>query len=206
MEKVDNLILGCGETRVPGAVHIDKNELVKPDVIHDLNSFPYPFEDNSVCHIQAFHIIEHLSDPFDVMREFYRILKPNGKLHIKVPHCSRGFTHSQHKSGFDVAFPLYFDKSFTLSGYFGIDFKCEKNELHWLGNQHLLKYIGIKNWQITILQTLNFFINMLAGMNPYVCSRFWAYWVGGFDEIEFEFTCIKEASNDSKESELESNA
>ena len=180
------MVLGCGETRHPGAVHVDANPLAEPDVVHDLNTFPYPFSDDSVDRIEAFHIIEHLEDPFRVMRELHRILKSDGLLHIKVPHCSRGFTHSQHKAGFDVAFPLYFSQSFSRSGYFGVDFALEHMELRWLGNVHLLKYIGVKAWQVFILKSLDAVIKRLAKMNPYVCSRFWAFYVGGFDEIEFK--------------------
>jgi SAM-dependent methyltransferase len=185
------LVLGCGETRREGSLHIDQNELANPDIQHNLNTFPYPFEDHSVSHIEAFHIIEHLEDPFDVMRELHRILIPGGSVHIKVPHCSRGFTHSQHKSGFDVSFPLYFSKAFTKSGYFGVDFDLQSMKLNWLANMHLLPFIGVPAWQIITLKGLHRCITTLANLNPYVCSRFWVFAVGGFDEIEFKFTCKK---------------
>ena len=42
------------------------------------------------------------------MREIHRITKPGGTVRIWVPHFSRGFTHAEHKSGFDVTFPYYF--------------------------------------------------------------------------------------------------
>ena len=192
MAIINKLILGCGETKRAGAIHVDANPLTEPDVLHDLNQFPYPFEDSSVESIEAFHVIEHLEDPFVVMKELHRILIPNGELHIKVPHCSRGFTHSQHKAGFDVAFPLYFSNSYTKAGYFGVNYSLEKMELHWLGNMHLLKYIGVPSWQISILKTLNSVLSKLANLNPYICSRFWVFYVGGFDEIEFIFHCNKE--------------
>ena len=185
------VVLGCGESRTEGAIHVDANPVAKPDVLHNLNEFPYPFEESSIDQIEAFHVIEHLNDPFRVMRELHRILKPLGRLHIKVPHCSRGFTHSQHRAGFDVAFPLYFSKAYTKSGYFGVDFDLMKMELHWLGNMHLLQYIGVAQWQIFCLRWLNKIVSFLAQLNPYLCSRFWVFYVGGFDEIEFIFTCKK---------------
>ncbi len=185
------IVLGCGETRRDGHIHVDQNPYANPDVSHDLNSFPYPFQDDSVDSIEAFHIIEHLEDPFEVMRELHRILKPDGELHIRVPHCSRGFTHSQHKSGFDVSFPLYFSQNYTKSGYFGVDFDLEKMELHWLANIHLLKFIGISKWQVKILSFINFCVSFLANLNVHLCSRFWVFYVGGFDEIEFMFRCKK---------------
>ena len=185
------LVLGCGESRVKDAIHVDVNPLAQPDVLHDLNITPYPFEENEFDEIQAFHVLEHLDNPFGIMKELHRIIKPGGLLHLKVPHCTRGFTHTQHKSGFDVSFPLYFSKKFTTSGYFGIDFDLKFMKLHWLGNVHLLKYINISPLQVSILKTLNTFFSFLANLNIYACSRFWVYWVGGFDEIEFKFECKK---------------
>lgn len=185
------LVLGAGESRREGAVHVDNNSVSEPDILHDLNQYPYPFDDNSIEHIEAFHILEHLEDPFRTMRELHRILRPGAILHLKVPHCSRGFTHSQHKAGFDVSFPLYFSKSFTKSGYFGVDFHLEKMEMHWLGNIHLLEFIPVSKWQVATLKFLNRVFSFLANLNPYICSRFWVYYAGGFDEIEFIFKCEK---------------
>ena len=49
------------------------------------------------------------------------VLVVAGALLVKVPHFSRGFTHPDHKRGFDVSFPLFFgfvlgDVAFGLLG------------------------------------------------------------------------------------------
>jgi SAM-dependent methyltransferase len=93
--------------------------------VHDLDKFPYPFENDYFDLIEADHILEHLTDPFKVMEELNRILKKDGVLIIRVPHFSRSMTHPQHKRGFDVTFPKYFQKEFA-GGYTGTDFSCEK--------------------------------------------------------------------------------
>ena len=31
--------------KTPGAIGVDTNTSINPDVMHDLNKFPYPFED-----------------------------------------------------------------------------------------------------------------------------------------------------------------
>jgi hypothetical protein len=34
-------------------------------------------------------------------------------------------------------------------------------------------------------------INFFANLSPEFCSRFWCNWVGGFEEISFEFEVVK---------------
>lgn len=188
---IKKLNLGCGERKKPGYINIDWNSEVEPEVVHDLNKLPYPLEDNSFDLIEASHVLEHLDKPFLIMKELHRLLKPNGKLTIKVPHFSRGFTHAEHTHGFDVTFPLYFNKNFTKSGYTGTEFELKKLELRWLANQHLLPSLGYGKTIISILNFINKLISFLANLNVNFCSRIWCYSVGGFDEIEFKFICKK---------------
>lgn len=193
MEKnnIKKLNLGCGERKKAGFINIDWNKETKPDILHDLNILPYPFEDNHFDLIEASHILEHLDKPFLVMKELHRLLKPDGILMVKVPHFSRGFTHAEHTHGFDVTFPLYFNKNFTKSGFIGVEFKLEKLALRWLAFQHLLPSMGYHKITILCLNFLNKIISFLANLNVNFCSRIWCYWIGGFDEIEFKFSCLK---------------
>jgi len=188
---IKKLNLGCGENKKDGYINLDHNSLVSPDIDHDLNLFPYPFPDNNFDLIEAFHVLEHLDKPFIVMKELHRILKPGGKLIIRVPHFSRGFTHAEHSHGFDVTFPLYFNKNFTKSGFFGVEFKIEKIKLSWLSFFNLLHNLGYGKIRCLILKIINKVISFLANLSPNICSRVWWYWVGGFDEVEFRFICIK---------------
>ena len=190
-QKLNKLNLGCGGYKKEGYVNIDRNTLVNPDIINDLNVIPYPFADNSFDLIEAFHVIEHLNEPFLVMKELHRIIKPNGKLVIKVPHFSRGFTHAEHSRGFDVTFPLYFNKNFSKSGFFGVEFKLEKLSLQWLAFFHLMPSMGYGKVSILILKVVNKMISGIANLSPNLASRIWCFWVGGFDEIEFVFRSIK---------------
>lgn len=189
--KIKKLNLGCGEHKKEGYVNIDWQALTKPDVVHDLNAFPYPFPDNTFDLVEAFHVLEHLDKPFTIMKELHRILKPGGTLHIKVPHFSRGFTHAEHAHGFDVTFPLYFNKNFTTSGYFGVPFELKSMHLKWLAFFHLMPALGYGRSTITILRGVNKIISFVANISPAFTSRIWCFWVGGFDEIEFVFTSIK---------------
>jgi len=183
--------MGCGETKKEGYINLDWQDFTKPDVKHDLNVLPYPFDENKFELIEAFHVLEHLDRPFSIMKEMHRILKPGGRLILKVPHFSRGFTHAEHSHGFDVTFPLYFNKNFTKSGYFGVDFKLEKIRLSWMAFLHLLPSMGYGMFTISFLKILSSIISFLANISPNFCSRVWCFWVGGFEEIEFEFEAIK---------------
>ena len=179
------LDLGAGNRKQAGFTTVDNNPLTNPDFIVDLNQFPYPFKDNSVDEINACHILEHLNDPFTIMKELHRILKLNGKLRIQVPHFSRGMTHSQHKCSFDVSFPLYFNKDYH-GGYFGVDFELKNMHLDWMCMWDLKSY-AVSKKVFPILKLFNRFISWLANLNPYFCSRIWCYWVGGFEQLEFIF-------------------
>jgi 2-polyprenyl-3-methyl-5-hydroxy-6-metoxy-1,4-benzoquinol methylase len=52
---------------------------------------PLPFEDNCFDTILAFDIIEHIMAESSLIKELYRICKPNGVLVGSVPHNNDGF-------------------------------------------------------------------------------------------------------------------
>jgi SAM-dependent methyltransferase len=181
------LNLGCGADYLPGYVNIDFHGHVETDVRHDLNTFPYPFEDASFDHVLASHVLEHLDRPFLVMKELHRLLKPGGTLIVRVPHFSRGFTHAEHKAGFDVTFPKYFDPTFTKSGYFGVHFELTFMKLRYFAFFHLLPHMGVGRMTIAIMRAVSAVVSFFANLSPLLCSRLWCFWVGGFEEIEFRF-------------------
>jgi SAM-dependent methyltransferase len=185
------LNLGSGQYAKEGYVNIDWQKSSNPDVVHDLNNLPYPFADNTFEYVEASHVLEHLDRPFDVMQELHRILKPGGVAHIKVPHFSRGFTHAEHEHGFDLTFPLYFNKEVKNSGYHGFEFALQHMELRWMAFFHLLPFMGYGAGTIGLLRFINSIVSFFANLSPALCSRVWCYWVGGFEEIEFEFVCKK---------------
>lgn len=191
MENFNKLNLGCGADKKAGYLNLDWNPLTEPDVLHNLNSLPYPFPDLRFDHIEASHVLEHLDKPFEIMKELHRILKPGGTLHIKVPHFSRGFTHAEHAHGFDITFPLYFDSKFTKSGFIGTEFNLISAEMEWMAFFHLLPSMGYRNATIAALKAINAAISFLANLSPAFCSRVWCFWVGGFEEVRFKLTCVK---------------
>lgn len=82
------LNLGCGASRLPGFVNVDK--FGDPDVRHDLEVFPWPWETSSVGEVVLSHVLEHLGQTTDVylgvIRELYRVCAPDATIHVVVPH------------------------------------------------------------------------------------------------------------------------
>ena len=99
------LDFGCGTDRYPNATAIDISDrhLTKEgDIKWDLDNYPYPLSSNYADLIYCSHVIEHLKKPEETLREFTRIIKPMGKIIIKVPHasCLPATTTPVHKHNF----------------------------------------------------------------------------------------------------------
>lgn len=84
------LDLGCGTNRFPGYLAVDKEPRFEPDVLADLEEFPWPFDDDSVAIARFHHSLEHMGQSTSVflgiMCELYRVLAPDGRAFIVVPH------------------------------------------------------------------------------------------------------------------------
>jgi len=96
------LDIGCGNNKMPGATYLDIDPKTNPDIVHNLDKFPYPLADNSFDEIFAKHVIEHLEDPVGFMKEIARILKPGGTVYVETPHfsCRVAYSEPQHKRFF----------------------------------------------------------------------------------------------------------
>jgi len=83
------LNLGSGDRVFPTWTNHDK-EQHSPyiDVAWDLNEIPWePFADNTFSRVHAWAVLEHIRPTLmESMDEIWRILRPGGKVHIKVPH------------------------------------------------------------------------------------------------------------------------
>ncbi|MFZ3090382.1 MAG: class I SAM-dependent methyltransferase [Nitrospirota bacterium] len=77
-QKEKILDLGCGNRKVAGAIGVDCIGYPVVDVVHDLNQFPYPFEDASFDAVVLNHVIEHLEDIPHTLNEVQRLLKSGG--------------------------------------------------------------------------------------------------------------------------------
>lgn len=99
------LNLGCGEDYRKDWVNLDVVEEVNPDIVHNLNEFPYPFNKNEFDFILANNVLEHLDNVVKTVNELHRILVPGGYLKIRVPHVSdadTSFADPTHKNHFSL--------------------------------------------------------------------------------------------------------
>ena len=149
MEKI--LDIGCGKNKIVGALGLDIDKNSNPDILHDLNIYPYPINDNEFDKIYAKHVIEHVNDPIAFVQECYRVLKPNGTLLVETPHFSSRVAYSEpdHKRFFS-----YFMFSNILSK---------------------MKFRKV-NQRLTFYKTFRFIgISSLANHFPDSYERFWTY-------------------------------
>lgn len=100
------LLLGCGSSREKRMgladtaeedrgwtklVTCDINPDHHPDVVFDLETTPWPWEDNEFDEVHAYEVLEHLGDQGDYkaffaqFTEIWRILKPGGMFFASCP-------------------------------------------------------------------------------------------------------------------------
>lgn len=101
-DKKLKLNLGCGGSKIDKFVNIDSEDIANPDLKLDLMQFPWPFEDNSVDHIVAKDILEHLGNtPIDfinVLKEMYRVSADSAVWEVQFPHhrCDIAYDDPTH--------------------------------------------------------------------------------------------------------------
>ena len=120
MDDYLKLNLGCGEHHRPGYINVDKSG--NPDVLHDLETFPYPLKDNSCLTIIAKQVVEYIRPQviMQVFDELWRIMKPRCQLLISTPYAgSFGyFQDPTHCNPANEATFTYFDPAYPLYGIY----------------------------------------------------------------------------------------
>ena len=82
------LNLGSGLHPRTGYINVDK--VGAPDVKHDLETFPWPWPDDSVGEIVLRHVLEHLGRRpavyLGIVKEMYRVCRADARIFIDVVH------------------------------------------------------------------------------------------------------------------------
>ena len=178
------LNLGCAKDIRKGWVNLDVNPIYKPDVVWDLNKFPYPFKTNVFDIIDCSHILEHFLDVIPLLEELWRIAKPNAKIIIRVPHWSNYLSYSDltHKKYFSIRSFDYYDwEYYSKKARFKlIKKKYRQNKLSFYKTK-TKKFFG------AIKQILSFIANFNYGITENFLCKFIP--VG---DLYFELRVIKE--------------
>lgn len=82
LEQIANRIKeGYGCDFAPGNINMDRIHMIKADVTINL-----PFTDDSFDVVICREVIEHLTNPYDCLKEMYRVIKPEGELILTTPN------------------------------------------------------------------------------------------------------------------------
>ncbi len=180
--KLSRLNIGSGRTPMPGFISVDNNPNAGAvDVVHDLDRFPWPFDDDSVSEVVMDHALEHLEDTMGVIQELYRICADGARILIRVPHLSCAWNHPGHRRAIGVGLFDHFDPA-SEERYGRCRFEVERVRLHWMQPRYRTTRLR---------RALSGAIDALANLNVRLTQRIWCYWVGGFDEIEFRVRVVK---------------
>lgn len=124
------LNVGCGKDIRQDFINLDVVKLPGVDVVHDLNSFPWPFADSEFDEIHMINVLEHLPDTIGVLEELHRISGPDAKLIIRVPFWNspdmladpthKRFFSERTLNFFDPAFPECRDRPYYSKARFKI--------------------------------------------------------------------------------------
>lgn len=104
-------------------------------------------ENESLDAVTLWHVFEHIEKPEEILKEFRRVLKPNGCLIIAVPNCS----------SFDA---LYY-KNFWAA------YDVPRHLFHF-SKKGMLKFVEKQNWKLENIKPLlfdAFYISILSEKN-----------------------------------------
>lgn len=82
------LDIGFGSAKYEGATGLDISADTDADIVHNLDQFPYPIEDESFDQILMQDVIEHVAEPMRVFEELHRIARPGATIQLRTPHYS----------------------------------------------------------------------------------------------------------------------
>jgi len=180
IKNIVKLNLGCGLKYKQGWENVDNNKRLKADKYFNLETFPYPYKEDTFDYILLDNVLEHLTDTIKTVEELHRIAKPNAIIEIIVPHYS-GFMawgHLTHKKAFGIGSFGNFEPN-SWEKYSDVILDPLEKRFIWL-NSRKSGFIGN-------------FVNWILNKNHFLTERFLCYWIGGIDHILFKYKVVKKS-------------
>jgi SAM-dependent methyltransferase len=102
--------IGCGPNKLQGRIGVDHLALPGVDVVANLEEGLGVFPDRCADVVHARSVLEHVIDVGGLMGEIHRVLKPDGKFRVFVPHFSNPYFYSDytHRTFFGLYTFYYF--------------------------------------------------------------------------------------------------
>lgn len=118
-QPADILDIGCGTRKLHGSVGLDLLPLPGVDIVHNLDHMPWPLPDKQFRWVRAMDVLEHVDDFIGCIQQLYRVLKPGGRLTIKMPFAGSVHQHTDptHRRGATSRTLDYFIPGTGLSKY-----------------------------------------------------------------------------------------
>lgn len=85
--KGKKLNLGCGYNHLAGCINADNNSDCCPDLLLDLQKFPWAIETDSIHYVCAVNVLERLPNLLGFLGELYNICAPDARVEFVVPHA-----------------------------------------------------------------------------------------------------------------------
>lgn len=83
--------LGCGNTGVPGTIGVDLRLTARTQAVCDVRQSC--FAGGSADEVYSFCVLEHLDNPYELLDEVVRVLKPEGQAFLRVPNLGTFSAH-----------------------------------------------------------------------------------------------------------------
>lgn len=83
--------LGCGNTGVPGTIGVDLRMTQRTQAVCDVRQSC--FASASADEVYSYCVLEHLDNPYELLDEVVRVLKPDGQAFLRVPNLGTFSAH-----------------------------------------------------------------------------------------------------------------
>jgi predicted SAM-dependent methyltransferase len=137
------LHLGCGTKHINGFQNIDIRYLPGVDEVNNIR-FLRNYKENSVDEIYACHVLEHFGrwEYKEVLKRWFEILKPEGKLRLAVPNFSAICSYYIKTGNLEPIMGLLYggqdyDENYH---YVTFDFNSLSNDLRSIGYKTILEW------------------------------------------------------------------
>ena len=112
-EPVIRIELGCGNNAQPGVIGVDARRTSQTKVLCDVRRAC--FKAGIADEVYSFCVLEHMDNPYELLDEIVRLLKPDGQAVLRVPNLGTYSAHLDMTHRFLADLALW---RLILSGYF----------------------------------------------------------------------------------------